>query len=62
MAEKSKITVTLLRSSIGCLPKRRACIAGLGLRKIGQTRVLEDTQAVRGMIKKVQDIVRVGEA
>lgn len=62
MAEKNKIAVTLVRSSIGCLPGRRACVAGLGLRKIGQTRVFEDTPAVRGMIRKVQDMVEVGEA
>ena len=62
MADQKYLTVTLVRSTIGCIPKRRGCIKGLGLKKVGQTRRLEDTPAVRGMIAKVPDMVIVGDA
>ena len=48
-----KIKVTLKKSSAGSKPDQRATIAGLGLRKIGSSRELENTPAVRGMIKKM---------
>ncbi|MBJ7556358.1 50S ribosomal protein L30 [Marinomonas spartinae] len=58
MANKT-ITVKLTRSPIGRLPKHRETIKGLGLRKVGQTRELEDTPAVRGMVNKVYYMVKV---
>jgi large subunit ribosomal protein L30 len=58
MAQK-KIQVELFRSPIGTQPKHRLCVQGLGLRKIGQVRELEDTPSVRGMINKVNYMVRV---
>jgi large subunit ribosomal protein L30 len=58
MAKKT-IKVTLFRSPIGQLPKHKACVAGLGLRKIGQTVELEDTPSVRGMANKVNYLVRI---
>lgn len=59
MLKKDTLSVTLRRSPIGRLPKHRACVVGLGLRKIGQTKVLEDTPSIRGMIRKIQDMVEV---
>ncbi len=59
MAKGKTIKVTLFRSPIGQLPKHKACVTGLGLRKIGQTRELEDTPSVRGMVNKVNYMVRV---
>ncbi|MBR7889345.1 MULTISPECIES: 50S ribosomal protein L30 [Marinomonas] len=53
------ITVQLTRSPIGRLPKHRETVKGLGLRKVGQTRQLEDTPAVRGMVNKVYYMVKV---
>ena len=53
------ITIQLTRSPIGCLPKHRKTLKGLGLRKISQTRELENTPAVRGMVSKVYDMVKV---
>jgi len=53
------ITVELTRSPIGRLPKHRETVRGLGLRKIGQRRVLEDTPSVRGMVNKVYYMVKV---
>lgn len=45
------ITIKLKRSVIGCTDKQKATIKGLGLRKINHTKTLENTPAVRGMIK-----------
>lgn len=59
MAKGKTIQVTLFRSPFGKLPKHRACVAGLGLRKIGQTRELEDTPSVRGMANKVHYMVSI---
>ena len=59
MAKAKTMNVTLFRSPIGQLPKHRACVTGLGLRKIGQTVELEDTPSVRGMVNKVYYMVRV---
>ncbi len=52
------VKVTLLRSLIGTRPEHRACVRGLGLRRIRHTVELIDTPAVRGMIKKVAYLVR----
>ena len=60
MANKT-VKVTLKKSLNGRLKSHKACIAGLGLRKIRQSRVLEDTPAVRGMINKVAYMVDVEE-
>ena len=51
------IKVTLKRSTIGATQKQQDNVKGLGLRKIGHSRVLENTPAVRGMIKKVIHLV-----
>ena len=61
MANKT-VKVTLKKSLNGRLKSDKACVAGLGLRKIRQSRVLEDTPAVRGMINKVAYMVDVEEA
>jgi large subunit ribosomal protein L30 len=57
--DKKTITVKLVRSPIGTRSDHRATVLGLGLKKIHQTRVLEDTPAVRGMITKVQYLVQI---
>jgi len=46
------VKVTLVRSPIGTLPKHKATLTGLGLRRMNHTVELEDTPAVRGMINK----------
>ena len=56
------ITVTQIGSPIGRLPKQRQTLIGLGLNKMHRTRTLEDTPAVRGMIRKVNHLVKVEEA
>lgn len=59
MADK-KIKVTLVKSVIGTKQDHRATVRGLGLRKLNSSSELEDTPAVRGMIQKVQYLVKVG--
>lgn len=56
-----KLQVTLKRSVIGSNQSQRATVRGLGLRRINHTRVLENTPAVRGMVKKVLHLVDVAE-
>jgi large subunit ribosomal protein L30 len=58
-AEKKTVIVTQLGSPIGRRHDQEATLKGLGLNKIGRTRELEDTPAVRGMLTKVQHLVRV---
>tara|TARA_B100000676_G_scaffold298237_1_gene340939 strand:- start:1710 stop:1892 length:183 start_codon:yes stop_codon:yes gene_type:complete len=57
MAEKIK--VKLVKSTNGRLEKHKACVRGLGLRRIGHTVEVEDTPSVRGMINKVSYLVQV---
>jgi large subunit ribosomal protein L30 len=47
------ITVKLIRSTNKCTEKQKATIKGLGLRKINHEKTLENTPAVRGMIKSM---------
>ena len=60
MAEKLKVTLT--KSPIGAIPKHRATVEALGLKKVGATNELPDNEATRGMIKQVQHLVKVEEA
>lgn len=55
----SKLKVTLVRSPIGRPQNQRAVLTGLGLKRMNRSKVLEDTNAVRGMIRKVQHLVKV---
>ena len=54
----SKVTVTLTRSPIGTPKDQRDTLRGLGLSRMNQARVLEDTPSVRGMIFKVKHMVK----
>ena len=59
---KKTVTVRLVKSPWGRLPKHRACVVGLGLRRVGSSRELEDTPSVRGMIAKVSYLLEVTES
>lgn len=59
MAEKLKIT--LVKSTIGAVPKNRKTVEALGLKKIGKTVEMPDNAAVRGMIQNVRHLVKVEE-
>ncbi len=59
MAEK--LRVTLVKSPIGAIPKQRATVKALGLRKMHRTVELPDNPSVRGMIWHVRHLVKVEE-
>ena len=59
MAEELKIT--LVKSTIGAVPKNKKTVEALGLNKIGKTVEMPDNKAVRGMIQKVRHLVKVEE-
>ncbi|MDR1596351.1 MAG: 50S ribosomal protein L30 [Treponema sp.] len=56
-----KIRIRLARSVIGSLPKQRATVRSLGLRKIGSVSEQEDNPVIRGMVKVVSHLVTVEE-
>jgi large subunit ribosomal protein L30 len=62
MAEKKTMRVTLVRSVNGRLASHKACVKGLGLRRMHQTVEVEDSPCTRGMVNKVNYMVRVEEA
>ena len=59
MAEKLKIT--LVKSPIGAIPKQKATVEALGLKKLNKTVEMPDNASVRGMIHQVQHLVKVEE-
>ena len=59
--QKKTIRVTLVRSPISSQPKHRECVRGLGLKRLNQTVELVDTPSVRGMVNKIEYMVRVEE-
>ena len=65
MAKKSEdksVKITLVKSTIGCLKKQKATVEALGLKKIGSSNVLKDTEVLRGMINVVSHLVKMEEA
>jgi large subunit ribosomal protein L30 len=59
MADKLKIT--LVKSTIGAIPKHKATVKALGLRKLNKTVEMPDNDAIRGMIDHVKHLVKVEE-
>jgi large subunit ribosomal protein L30 len=57
--KKAQLKVTQIGSPIGREDTQRRTLIGLGLNKMGRSRMLEDTPAVRGMIRRVHHLVRV---
>lgn len=63
MATAKTFRVRLVKSPAGRSHKHRACVRGLGLRRIGQSVELQDTPSIRGMVHKVAYLLDVeGEA
>ena len=60
MADK-KLKVTLVKSTIGAIPKHKATVAALGLRKLGSSNDLPDNEGIRGMCKQVCHLIKVEE-
>jgi large subunit ribosomal protein L30 len=61
MNEK-QLKVTLVKSKHGRLRTHKACIVGLGIRRMNQTVILQDTPEVRGMVNRVSYMLKVEEA
>ncbi|EOS48812.1 50S ribosomal protein L30 [Lachnospiraceae bacterium JLR.KK009] len=59
MAEKLKIT--LVKSTIGAVPKNRKTVEALGLRKLHHSVEMPDNPAIRGMVRQVRHLVKVEE-
>ena len=59
MAGKSKIT--LVKSTIGAIPKHRKTVEALGLRKLNKTVEMPDNAATRGQIQQIRHLVKVEE-
>ena len=62
MSTPKELKVTLVKSKHGRLKSHKACIAGLGLRKINHTVTVIDTPENRGMINRVSYLLSVEEA
>ena len=60
MADK-KLKITLVKSTIGAVPKNKAIVESMGLRKIGRTIILPDNDATRGKIRQVGHMLKVEE-
>lgn len=56
-----KLRITLVRSMIGRPEKHRKVLRGMGLTKLNRTVELEDTPAIRGMIRAVSHMVTAEE-
>ena len=61
MADK-KLKITLVKSTIGAVPKNKATVESMGLRKIGKSVILPDNEATRGQIRQVGHLLKVEEA
>lgn len=59
MADKLK--VTLVKSTIGAIPKQRATVEALGLKKIGKSVEMPNNEATKGMLQQVRHLVKVEE-
>lgn len=59
MADKLKIT--LVKSTIGAIPKHKKTVEALGLRKLNKTVEMPDNPAIRGMVQQVRHLVKVEE-
>ena len=58
----ANLKITLVKSTIGAVPKHKRTVEALGLRKLNKTVELPDNAATRGMIKQVEYLVKVEEA
>ena len=57
----SNLKITLVKSTIGAVPKHRKTVEALGVRKLNKTVVLPDNAATRGMVQQVRHLVKVEE-
>ena len=58
----ANLKITLVKSTIGAVPKHKKTVEALGLKKVNKTVELPDNAATRGMIKQVQHLVKVEDS
>ena len=56
-----KLKITLVKSTIGAIPKHKKTVQALGLRKVNSSVIQQDNAATRGMVKQVSHLVKVEE-
>ena len=56
---EKQVKVTLIKSTIACLPKQKAVIAALGLRKINHSKIFTDNDTLQGQLALVSHMVKV---
>ena len=56
-----KLKITLVKSTIGAIPKHRKTVEALGLKKLNQTVEMPDNAATRGQIQQIRHLVKVEE-
>lgn len=59
--KQAMLSITLVKSTIGAIPKHKRTVEALGLKKLNKTVVLPDNAATRGMIQQVNHLVKVEE-
>ena len=57
----AELKVTLVKSTIGAVPKHKKTVEALELKKTGKSVILPDNAATRGMVKQVSHLVKVEE-
>ena len=62
MAEQKMLKITLVKSPIGAVPKHKATVQSMGLRKLNKSILLPDNAATRGQIQQIRHLVKVEEA
>ena len=61
MSKDKTISIKLVKSGIGRMENHKLCIKGLGFKKLNQTVTVLDTPSNRGLIRKVNDMIKVIE-
>jgi large subunit ribosomal protein L30 len=61
MTTEKRLKITQVKSSIGRLKKHKACLTGLGLRRVGHSVEREDTPSIRGMLNRISHLINVEE-
>ena len=56
-----KLKITLVKSTIGAIPKHRKTVEALGLKKLNKTVEMPDNAATRGQIQQIRHLVKVEE-
>ncbi|MCI8630041.1 MAG: 50S ribosomal protein L30 [Firmicutes bacterium] len=57
----AEIKITLVKSTIGAIPKHKKTVQALGLKKLHSSKIHQDNVAIRGMVKQVSHLVKVEE-